>query len=215
MSWVLVLGLALIAFAMIAFVFKVPRGSWEAVGAALVLGIAGFALQASPGQPGAPTQPPQPVKASGAALIEARKRLASQDPQAPDRWMVIADALARNGQYADAAGVVLGAVEANPRNADAWLALGNDLVAHADGSLTPAARFAYARAIEADPAHPGPPFFLGLTLATNGRLAEGRALWADLLARAPRDAPWRRDLELRMERLDAFIADQRERPAGP
>lgn len=208
MTWVLVLALALAAFGIVVFAFNAPRGSWEAIGAALALGIAGFALQASPGQPGAPKTAVQPVKASGAALVAARQQLGAPGDQASNRWMVIADAMARNGQFGDAAGVVLGAVEADPRNADAWLALGNDLVAHADGALTPAAQFAYRRAALAAPDHPGPPFFLGLALATNGRLAEGRAVWADLLARAPQDVPWRRDLELRLGRLDTFIAAQ-------
>lgn len=210
----MVLGLAAVAFGVIAAVFKAPRRSWEAVAAALVLGIAGFALQASPSQPGAPKAEAAPSPESGAALVAVRQQLAGPGDQAPNRWMVIADAMARNGQFGDAAGVVLGAVEADPGNANAWLALGNDLLAHADGALTPAAQFAYRRAAAAAPDHPGPPFFLGLALATNGRLAEGRAVWADLLARAPRDAPWRRDLELRLARLDAFIAARQAPPSA-
>ncbi len=214
MSWVMVIGLVLVSFGAIAFLFKAPRKSWEAIGAALMLGVAGFALQANPAQPGAPKEPVQQEKASGAALVEARRQLGSQGEQAPNSWMVIADALARNGQFGDAAGVVLGAVEKDPHNADAWLALANDLVAHAEGTLTPAALFAYQQAERADPTHPGPPFFLGLALATNGKLDEGRAMWASLLARAPKDAPWRGDLEMRLGRLDAFIAARKEQ-AGP
>ena len=210
MTWVMMIGLVLTVFGFIAFVLKAPRKTWEAIGAALMLGVAGFALQANPAQPGAPKDPVQQEKASGAALVEARRQLGSQGDQAPNSWMVIADALARNGQFGDAAGIVLGAVEKDPNNADAWLALGNDLVAHAEGSLTPAALYAYRKAEQADPSHPGPPFFLGLALATNGKLDEGRAVWAGLLARAPRDAPWRADLEMRLARLDAFIAARKE-----
>jgi hypothetical protein len=33
-------------------------------------------------------------------------------------------------------------------------------------------------------------------------------LWADLLERSPVTAPWRADLQARLERLDAFIATQ-------
>jgi len=129
-------------------------------------------------------------------------------PNQPNRWMIIADALSRNGQFGDAAGVVLGAVEKDPKNADAWLSLANNLVAHADGNLTPAAQYAYRQAAMADPAHPGPPFFLGLALAGSGKLAEGRALWADLLAKTPAEAPYRADLAERLKRLDAFMAAQ-------
>jgi cytochrome c-type biogenesis protein CcmH len=209
MGWAVAIGLALIAFAALVWLFKAPRQGWEAIGAALLIGLAGFAFQASPAQPGAPKQPAQQSDTAGKALVEARRQLASKGGSvAANRWVVIADALARNGQYADAAGVVLGAVEQEPGNADAWLALANNLTAHAEGNLTPAALYAYGRAGQADPADPGPPFFLGLALASGGKLTEGRALWADLLERSPADAPWRDDLKARLERLDAFIAAQ-------
>ena len=205
MTWALVALLALASFAAAAFLFKAPRKGWEAIGAALLLGIAGFALQARPAEPGAPKEAAVKPADSGAALVAARRQLAQGD-NAPNQWMVIADGLARNGQFGDAAGVVLGAVEKDPRNADAWLSLANNLVAHADGTVTPAALYAYRRASEVDPAHPGPPFFMGLALAQNGRLEEGRALWADLLAKSPADAPWRADLTRRLGELDALMA---------
>ncbi|MBK6800978.1 MAG: cytochrome C biosynthesis protein [Novosphingobium sp.] len=207
MTWVLVALLALASFGACAFLFKAPRKGWEAIGAALLLGIAGFALQARPAQPGAPKVVEAKSADSGAALISARKQLAQADGAgAVNQWMVIADGLARNGQFGDAAGVVLGAVEKDPRNADAWLSLANNLVAHAEGSVTPAALYAYRRAALADPEHPGPPFFMGLALIQNGRLEEGRTLWAGLLASSPADAPWRADLSARIGQLDELIA---------
>lgn len=214
MGWMIALGLALAAFAALVLAFKAPRRGWEAIGAALLLGIAGFAWQARPAQPGAPKEAQLAQRKDAAALVAARQELARQSGQTPNSWMVIADAFARNGQFGDAAGVVLGAVEKDPANADAWLALANNLVGHAEGNLTPAARYAYARALQADPAHPGPAFFMGLALASNGKLDEGRAMWAALLAGAPKDAPWRADLEARLARLDAFIAAQAA-PDGP
>ena len=198
----------LACFAAFAVLFKVPRKGWEAIGAALLLGIAGFAMQARPDQPGAAKAAVVATQASGQELIKARQQLGSGNAIASNQWIIIADALSRNGQFADAAGVVLGATEKEPYNADAWLTLANNLVAHAQGNLTPAALYAYGRAGQADLRHPGPAFFLGLALAQSGKLAEGRALWADLLARSPADAPWRADLSERLQRLDAFIAAQ-------
>ncbi len=213
-GWAIAIGLAIAALALLALVFKAPRQGWEAIGTALLVGLAGFAYQASPAQPGAPKQPAQQTDTAGKALVEARRQLASEGGAvAVNRWVVIADALARNGQYAAAAAVVLGAVEQEPSNADAWLALANNLTAHGEGNLTPAALHAYEQAARAAPQDPGPPFFLGLALAGGGKLAEGRAVWADLLARSPADAPWRDDLKARLERLDAFIAAQAAVPA--
>lgn len=211
MSWAVVIGLAALSFMGLAFVLKAPRGGWEAIGAALLLGIAGYALQGSPGQPGAPKVAAEMAKDNGTALVEARQQLRDGKSGGANSWLVIGDALARNGQYGDAAGVLLGAVRKHPDDPDGWLALGNALVGHTEGALTPAALYAYQRAATADPGHPGPPFFLGMALAQSGRLDEARTLWAELLARSPKDAPWRDDLAQRLARLDDFIAANGQR----
>lgn len=211
MSWILAAGLALLAFVIAAFVLKAPRGGREAIASALVLGIAGYALQAHPSLPGAPKTPAQDPANEKAAMVEVRQQLGEKQGLPGDNWLVIGDALARHGQFADAAHVYLGAVEKNPKNVDGWLALANALVAHADKSLTPAAILAFRRANEADTAHPGPPFFFGLALAQSGRLDEARATWIDLLRNTPPDAPWRPELEQRLASLDAFIRERQAR----
>lgn len=215
MSWAIAIALAALSFGVIAFVLKAPRSGWDAVGAALLLGIAGYALQGRPDLPGAPKLAAESAANNAAALVEARKALGSQggDRGAGGNWIVVSDALARHGQYADAAGILIGALEKDPKNADAWLALGNALVGHAEGMLSPASLYAYRRAAQAAPDEPGPPFFLGLALVESGRLGEARQTWSDLLKRSPPDAPWRTDLAGRIARLDAFIAE-RDR-AGP
>lgn len=214
MTWVFVFLLAVLAFAL-AFLLKAPRKGWEAIGAALLLGIAGYGLQGHPGMAGAPKAPAQTVANNPAALVEARKSLSGEASVAGDNWIVVADAFARNGQYANASSVLLGAVEKDPRNGEAWLAMANALVSHADGQLTPAALYAFQHSASAAPDNPGPPFFLGLALAQSGRLAEARRLWGELLERTPADAPWRADLETRIARLDAFIAERGQAPQMP
>ncbi|MFM2302092.1 MAG: hypothetical protein RLZZ84_1828 [Pseudomonadota bacterium] len=208
MTWVMVIGLAVAAFGALTLVLRAPRQGYEAIGAALLVGMAGFAWQAYPDLPSAPKQPAEHPQASGEAAVEARKALSENNISPSSQWTVVADAFSRRGQFAEAAGVVRGAIAKDPANADAWLALANNLVAHAEGNLSPAALFAYRRAAAADPQHPGPPFFMGLALAQSGRLAEGRSVWADLLARSPKDAPWRADLEKRLADLDSYIAQQ-------
>lgn len=211
MTWVLVVLIALAAFLAMRWLSKTPRSGWEAMAAALFLGIAGYAAQSHPSLPGSPTAPRETVGGDTEG-VAARQKLAS-GPAGADKWIVIADGLARHGQFADAATVLRGAVEKNPRNGDAWLAMANALVSHADQRLSPAAILAFRRAEQASPGNPGPPFFLGLALAQSGRLQEARATWAGLLARSPADAPWRADLSLRLQQLDAFIAEQAARQA--
>jgi cytochrome c-type biogenesis protein CcmH len=208
MSWLVTFLLAAAVFCVLAFLLKAPRRGWEAIGTALLLGIAGYALQASPGLPGAPKPPQQTITGNPAALVDARQALSGKGQVSADNWVLVGDALARHGQYADAADVLLGAVEKDPHDGEAWLAMANALIAHADGTLTPAALFAYQHASAAAPSDPGPPFFLGMALAQSGRLADAKATWAELLRRAPKDAPWRSDLETRLARLDSLIEQQ-------
>jgi cytochrome c-type biogenesis protein CcmH len=211
MSWFWALLLAALAFGLILLLLRwmgQPRTGWEAIGAALLLGIAGYGPQGRPGMPGSPKMPVETISGDPQALVAARKSLDGKPVAPGNNWVVVADALARHGQYADAAGVLRGAVDKNPKDADAWLALANALVGHAEGQLSPAALYAYRSAAIAAPSHPGPPFFLGLAMAQSGRFVEARGLWADLLASSPPDAPWRADLQDRLTRLDALIARQ-------
>lgn len=209
MIWVVVIGLALAACAALV-TLNAPRKGWEPIGAALALGLLGFSIQANSGQPGASKQADIREDKAGPLLVEARKALvgSTTSPNLPNRWLLTGDALTRHGQYGDAATMVLGAVEDNPKNSEAWVALGNNLVGHAEGVLTPAALHAFRKGAEADPASPAPGYFLGLALITNGKLTEGRAVWADLVAKAPADAPWRGEVEERIKRLDQITAMQ-------
>jgi cytochrome c-type biogenesis protein CcmH len=212
MTWILVLALGLGALALLLGAFRGTRVNWQAPAAALLLGLTGYAMQGQPGQPGAPHLHVEQAMADPGGEIRSRQMLAGRDDQ-NDFSMTIANAMIRHGQFADAATVLNGEVEKHPHNGQAWLAMANALVGQAQGSLSPAALLAYRRAAEADPAAPGPPFFLGLALARAGRLAETRAIWAGLLARARADAPWRPDLARRVEMLDALASGRM--PAAP
>ncbi len=209
MTWAFVTLLAILAFAAIVFLFKAPKGGREAVAAALMLGVAGYAAQGRPGEAGAPkAQAEAQNPAAGQFFVEARAKLNGDGIPTGNRWVVISDGLARNGHYSDAAQLLRGAIEDNPKDSEAWVALGNVLVAHAEGVLTPPALYAYRQAAKADPKAPGPPYFLGLAMAQSGQLEQARALWVDLVKKAPENAEWRLPVAQQLQRLDAFISSQ-------
>lgn len=212
MTWVLILLIAILVFAVLAFVLKMPRSGWELTGAALLFGIAGYALQGHPGVPGAPKAAVENQKAADEALIKQRQAMGDAFGKGQN-WMVLADGLSRQGQFGAAATILGKAVKADPNDADLWVALGNTLVGHSDGLITPAAQFAFQKAAKIAPEHPGPPFFMGLALAQSGKLVEARAIWAELLRRAPADAPYREDLQARLARLDSMLAASGQAPA--
>lgn len=213
MIWLLIAALALAVLLALVLGFRSARGGWEAIASALVLGLAGYALQGHPGQPGAPHDMADKPNIFAATLVDERRRVTGSTMQG-SKWEMIADALMRHGDYADAAEVLRGAVDKDPKDSAAWLAMASALVGHAEGSLSPASLYAFRQAAKADPQAPGPAMFLGLALAGSGRFDEAHDMWATLLAKAPADAPWRKDLVARMARLDQIIAMTRAAQGG-
>lgn len=215
MTWLVAIALALAAFAVAVFAFRIDRGGWTTVSAALALGLAGYALQASPDVPGAPAETVAEVGEQGWQMVELRKEMYPSGSRPTSAKLIIADGFARQGQYDDAATILRGAVAENPRDAEAWLALGNALVEHADGALTQPALLAYRRAEQLDPGGVGPGFFLGLALIRQGRFEEARALWRETLEAAPEDAAGREALAERLERLESLFAQPGEASQVP
>ena len=205
MSWFPVLLLAGAAFLIAAFALKLPRGGYTLLGAALLFGLAGYALQGSPGAPAVPGKSSREDETAGALMVEARRNFFDPDVL-PSRHLVTSDAFARRGNPDQAAGFARSAIAENPRDAEAWTALGNALTDHAGGRLTPAALYAYGQARRAAPESPAPDFFLGFAMLRAGEAGQARALWAEVLAKAPPHARWRPAMVERLARLDAVLA---------
>lgn len=206
MTWVLVLVLVLIAFAVTTMVFKVPAGGREAVAAALLLGVAGYALQGRPDEPSAPKAGNEADGIDGKAVVGARLALRDSGIPPSDRWLVLGDGLTRNGQFSEAADALRAGIRNDPKNAEIWVALGNVLIAHAQGQPTPAAIYAYRQAMKADPKNSAAPFFLGMTMAQTGDFQQSRDLLATMLEKAPADAPWRALVAERLAQLDRMLS---------
>ena len=197
MSWVVVLLLALTALGAVAFVARPRRGAIELLAAALLLGVGGYAWQGSPRLPGRPTPPRANHPADNAVF--AQERAAFLDRVGPEAQALdSADALTRNGSPDYALGIMRGAVVRSPRSLSAWTGLGSALVAYADGTVTPAARYAFGRAAALDAANPGPAYFLALAYAQSGDLDSAEKIWRAILADAPAAAPYRTLVEQKL-----------------
>lgn len=205
MSWGVAIGLVMACFAAMAFLFRVPRNAWLHLGAALAVGLAGYGLQASPGVAGAPASGAAVQTQDGWRMIELRKELVGSRNWSKSSYMVTADALVREGQNDNAAGLLRGVVNNNPRDGEAWLALANALASHADGVLTDASLYAYRQAAANLPDTAGPSFFVGLAMIREGRLIDARELWAQRLESLPEGAPGRAILAERLASLDELM----------
>ena len=209
MGWlllVLLVGLALGAL----WLFGVREGWFKAAAAALLLGASGYALQGSPDLPGAPA--PAGQEHDFFPLTDARHaffgRFAPAEP-----WLVMSEALSRDGKPEDAVGILQNAVKRYPGDPQLWIGLGNALVDHGHG-LTPPAELAFKRAAEMAPGHPAAPFFYGLALARSGDREGAIALWSQILQTAPKDAGWRPLVEQGVAALSKPSAARNHAPTG-
>jgi cytochrome c-type biogenesis protein CcmH/NrfG len=207
-GWLVAIAMALATGLALWRFGRLPRGSAGFIAAAMLVALAGYAWQGTPGEPGAPRTAPDEAMQPDTPFAKQRLSMLERYGTVGE-WLDFADALDRMGERRAAVSALTNAISQNPKSADLWVGLGNALTVHADGLVTPAARLAFDRAAEIAPDHPGPPFFLGMALAQAGQLDEAAKLWRDLLARTPADAPYRADLAARLAQLDALRAQQR------
>lgn len=204
-GWLILTALLVGSFALLV-VARVAKPLWGFVGAALMLGAAGYALQGQPNLPGtsrAAVRVTQPVDIAADDLRDAIWGRFTYDYA----YAVAADGLARSGATQAAVNAVLGGLQGAPNSARLWTRLGTAILAHDGGRvLSPAARLAFMQGIKKAPDHPGPYFYYGMALIQTGDLPGAKRAWLAALARARPDADYRRDLAMRLVLLDKLMA---------
>jgi len=175
-----------------------------APGAALLLGLAGYAWHGHPALAG------HEVKAGTAAKFDERlaeKRRSIGERMGPaSKWFIMSDALALQGNTQDAANILAKGLETSPNDADLWVGLGNALLAHGNGRLSPAADNAYRQALRLKPDGISPNYFYGLALAQSGQFEAAKSVWTPLAAGLPEKADLRAELIRNLGMLDQLIA---------
>lgn len=215
MSWIMAIILAIAAFAVAVVAFRLPRMTWASLAAALVFGLAGYTLQASPDLAGAPASLSRTAYTDEWQLTDARRLLVGDEYRSRSNWLITADGFAARGRFSDAAGFLRIAVEENPGDVEAWLALGNVLTEQADGVLTQASVYAYREASVLAPANPAPGYFLGLALIRQGRMMEARNVWRGALEQMGEEGTEAQAfMAERTGRLETMLAQAGAIPAG-
>ncbi|GAA0300630.1 hypothetical protein GCM10009087_08060 [Sphingomonas oligophenolica] len=203
MGWI-VLALVGIAAGFALWIGGIARPLWSFVGAALMLGAAGYALQSGPSLPGHPVESfAEPIEVDP-AMTQLRESMLGAFT-ADNAYLVAADAMTRSGDTRSAVQAVLGGIKRYPKSLTLWTGLGTALEQH-DGTVSPATLFAFQHAMYLAPQHPAPPFFLGLAYIRAGEYAKARPYWARALALAPAGASYRQPIADRLTALDAYLA---------
>lgn len=212
MGWLTLIVLALLVFAGLWWFVK-DKAARQLVAAALFVGLAGYAWQGKPGLAGSPKAPPARQQVPESEFAQIRQELLGRF-DAASRWLTMAEGYQRRGDTRTAVEIIQAGLRESPRDPDLWVGLGNALVIHANGMMSPSAQLAFQRASQIAPDHPGPAFFYGLALAQGGNYAEAERVWRQLLASAPPSATYRTAIEERLRALEAARA-RGEIPAGP
>ena len=204
MGWVMLVLLGGGAMAALVLL-RLARPLWSLVGAGLMLGGAGYALQGSPALPASPATPMAQGTADDPELIALRDQMLGRYT-ADDAYLVAADAIARSGDRHAAASLLLAGLHSLPRSVTLWTAFGSALAAQDGNTVSPPALFAFQQAMRLSSRHPAPPFFLGMAYVRAGDFAAAQAAWRRALVLSPIGAPYRAGIAERLVLLDRYLA---------
>src|SRR5271169_145700 len=167
-----------------------------AVAAAILLPAIGLGFYLKLGSPEIPSQSafvristPMGEQSIASLVGQVEAHLAT-NPNDGAGWEVIAPVYMRLGRFNDAVEAWRKSIALIGDSATRESALGEALVAAADGVVTDEAATAFEHAVAADPHEPKANYFLGLADEQAGRRDAAAAKWRALLDGAPPDAPW-------------------------
>lgn len=200
MGWLIILILALLTFAGLWY-FVRDKAAVQLLGAALLIALAGYAWQGRPGLAGRPKAAAERQQVAESEFAAMRQNLLGRFDRAAT-WLTMAEGFQRRGDTRTGVEIIQAGLRDSPQDPDLWVGLGNALVVHANGMMSPAAQLAFQRAARIAPDHPGPQFFYGLALAQGGNFAEAERVWRQLLASAPPSATYRATIEERLRAID-------------
>ena len=196
------LGVVGMATAALLWWSGIGRSLWTLVGAALMLGATGFVFQSVRHQPGTSIRAQSAPIMVDPGMVAFRNAVflpGQQDVLA----LASADGRVGMGDTHAAAQGLLHDLMMRPDDAALWTELGYVVSLH-DHAVSPAAKFAFRRAVALAPATPGPAFFLGMAYVDAGDVAAARPYWSYALAVTPKDAPYRGDIAERIAAVDQF-----------
>jgi cytochrome c-type biogenesis protein CcmH len=160
--------------------------------AILLLPVAAWGLYWQLGSPSLPDQP-FAERTAPIDLKEALAQLAThlkEHPQDLTGWLLLARAEMGRGHYGEAVEAYRHAADLSGQRADIVGDWGEAQVRAAGGTVTPAARAAFAAGLGDPETAPRSRYYLALAQMQQGEVRGALEAWVDLAAEAPADAGW-------------------------
>ncbi|TAL00672.1 MAG: c-type cytochrome biogenesis protein CcmI [Rhodospirillaceae bacterium] len=125
-----------------------------------------------------------------AALVDKLAARVRETPDNPQGWSLLARSYRQMERFADAADAYRHLMALQPDLADGYAGFGEAATGAADGTVTPEAHAAFVHALQIDRGEPRARFYLGMEQAQAGNAKGAIAIWREMTASAPTDAPW-------------------------
>lgn len=176
----------------------------------VVLPVGAAALYLALGSPQLPGQPQAartdtPESRSIEALVAKVEAHLESNPEDGRGWEVVSPVYMRLGRFDDAIKARRNVLRIMGANAQREADLGEALTGAANGIVTVEAKSAFQRALQFDGADFRSRYFIGLAAEQDGKRKEAAAIWSELLAQAPADAPWIGLVRESLSRVDASV----------
>ena len=193
-GWIALGVLAALSLAALVVIGRLKKGYSQLAAAAILLGMTGYALQGRPSVKSAPAKSLAAKEDAAVQLVDMRADM-DQSFGGAKRWLVTADAFAKQGDYKLSASYIQAGLKQNPNDPDLWSALGLQLMLASNGEMSLPAQLAFDKARAIRPNYPAPYYFAGLSRLFAGNIDSAILLWEKTLSLATPNAKWKPRLE--------------------
>lgn len=189
------------------------RSRWVGIGVtAVALPLIALAVYSGVGTPDPERAQVLALEAQGSgmspddinALVDRLAARVAGEPDNAEGVALLARTYRELGRYGEAAETFGRLTQLQP-DAESYSSLGEALTMGANGFVTPEAYTALMSALAIDRTEPRARFYLGLGQAAEGNAENAIAIWRDLTADAPPDAPW---LSMVREQMSAVAQNE-------
>ena len=189
-----------------------PSARAAAIALAVLLPVLALSVYLHYGSPRLPDQPlVARLQAPGSdqnleALVARAEARLREHPEEGEGWDVLAPVYMGWRRYADAADAYANAIRLLGESPKRLAGYGKALVLAKEGIVSEDARKALERALALDATLIEPRILLIMAKEQDGNFAEAAEGWRQMLAGAPKDAPWRQLVEQRLAQNEAQVS---------